>query len=131
MPTLDTARALQSSERIWKQEIVAALLEYIRIPNKSPAYEPKWQENMDSTVALIESWCRKQPVAGMKLEVVRLQARTPVILVEVPGGGDDTLLLYGHLAKQPEMTRWRQGLSPWTPVIEGDKLYGRGGTDDG
>jgi acetylornithine deacetylase/succinyl-diaminopimelate desuccinylase-like protein len=131
MPTLDTARALQSSERIWKQEIVPALLEYIRIPNKSPAYEPKWQENMDKAVALIESWCRKQPVEGLKLEVVRLQGRTPVILMEVPGEGDDTVLLYGHLDKQPEMTGWRQGLSPWTPVIEGDKLYGRGGADDG
>src|SRR5689334_11089624 len=131
MPTLDTARALQSSERIWKQEIVPALLEYIRIPNKSPAYEPKWQENMDKAVALIEAWCRKQPALGLKLEVVRLQGRTPVILMEVPGQSEDTVLLYGHLDKQPEMTGWRQGLSPWTPVREGDKLYGRGSADDG
>jgi len=29
------------------------------------------------------------------------------------------------------MTGWREGLGPWTPVIEGDKLYGRGGADDG
>jgi acetylornithine deacetylase/succinyl-diaminopimelate desuccinylase-like protein len=43
----------------------------------------------------------------------------------------DTVLLYGHLDKQPEMTGWREGLGPWTPVIEGDKLYGRGGADDG
>ncbi|HEY5676077.1 MAG TPA: M20 family metallopeptidase [Myxococcales bacterium] len=131
MPTLDANRALQSSERIWVQEIVPALHEYIRIPNKSPAYEPDWQGNMDKAVALIEAWCRKQPVEGLKLEVVRLPGRTPVILMEVPGEGDDTVLLYGHLDKQPEMTGWRQGLSPWTPVREGDKLYGRGGADDG
>src|SRR3954471_14298377 len=131
MPTLDAARALQSSERIWEQEIVPALHEYIRIPNKSPAYEPKWEANMDRAVALIEGWCRKQPVAGLKLEVVRLPNRTPVILMEIPGEGEDTVLLYGHLDKQPEMTGWRQGLSPWQPVREGDKLYGRGGADDG
>ncbi len=86
---------------------------------------------MDKAVALIEAWCRKQPVVGLKLEVVRLQGRTPVILMEVPGEGDDTVLLYGHLDKQPEMSGWRQGLSPWTPVREGDKLYGRGAADDG
>jgi acetylornithine deacetylase/succinyl-diaminopimelate desuccinylase-like protein len=131
MPTLDAARALQSSAQIWEQEIVPALHEYIRIPNKSPAYEPNWQGNMDKAVALIEAWCRKQPVEGLKLEVVRLQGRTPVILMEVPGQSEDTVLLYGHLDKQPEMTGWRQGLSPWTPVRDGDKLYGRGSADDG
>ncbi|HZR08116.1 MAG TPA: M20 family metallopeptidase [Myxococcales bacterium] len=131
MPTLDATRALQSSERIWEQEILPALHEYIRIPNKSPAYEPRWQENMNKAVALIEAWCRARPVAGLSLEVVRLGDRTPVILMEIPGQGSETVLLYGHRDKQPEMTGWRPGLSPWQPVREGDKLYGRGGADDG
>ena len=51
--------------------------------------------------------------------------------MEVPGTSDATVLLYGHLDKQPEMTGWRDDLGPWQPVIEGDKLYGRGGADDG
>ena len=72
MPTLDAPRALQSSQRIWDQEILPALYEYIRIPNKSPAYEPRWQQNMDRAVALIEAWCRKQPIAGLQVEVFRL-----------------------------------------------------------
>jgi acetylornithine deacetylase/succinyl-diaminopimelate desuccinylase-like protein len=131
MPTLDAPRALQTSQRIWDQEILPALYEYIRIPNKSPAYEPRWQQNMDRAVALIEGWCRKQPIAGLQVEVARLPGRTPVILMEIPGEGSETVLLYGHLDKQPEMTGWRQGLSPWQPVREGDKLYGRGGADDG
>src|SRR3954471_24396175 len=131
MPTLDAARALQSSERIWEQEIVPALHEYIRIPNKSPAYEPKWQGKKDRAGGLVGGWGRQQPGAGLKLEVVRLPERTPVILMEIPGEGEDTVLLYGHLDKQPEMSGWRQGLSPWAPVREGDKLYGRGGADDG
>src|SRR5881392_2759898 len=131
MPTLDAPRTLQSSQRIWEQEIVPALYEYIRIPNKSPAYDARWQQNMDRAVSLIEGWCRRQPVEGLAVEVIRLEGRTPVILMEIPGQGSETVLLYGHLDKQPEMTGWRQGLSPWNPVREGDKLYGRGGADDG
>jgi hypothetical protein len=107
MPTLDATRALQSSQQIWDQEIVPALYEYIRIPNKSPAYEPQWQQNMDRAVALIQGWCRKQPIRGLSVEVVRLEDRTPVILMEIPGEGSETVLLYGHLDKQPEMTGWR------------------------
>ncbi|HUJ28897.1 MAG TPA: M20 family metallopeptidase [Myxococcales bacterium] len=129
--SLDPKRALADSAQIWETEILPALLQYIRIPNKSPAYEPAWQANMDRAVALIESWCSKQPVAGLKVEVVRLPQRTPVIWMEIPGSGKDTVLLYGHLDKQPEMTGWRTGLSPWEPVLEGEKLYGRGGADDG
>jgi acetylornithine deacetylase/succinyl-diaminopimelate desuccinylase-like protein len=131
MADLDSKHALRSSGRIWDEEILPALNDYIRIPNKSPAYEPNWQANMDRAVALVEAWCRRQPLAGLQLEVVRLENRTPVILMEIPGSSADTVLLYGHLDKQPEMTGWRQGLSPWEPVREGDKLYGRGGADDG
>jgi acetylornithine deacetylase/succinyl-diaminopimelate desuccinylase-like protein len=131
MANLDTTEALRSSGRIWDQEILPALHDYIRIPNKSQSYEPNWQANMDRAVALVEAWCRRQPIGGLKLEVVRLENRAPVILMEIHGAGPDTVLLYGHLDKQPEMTGWRQGLSPWEPVREGDKLYGRGGADDG
>ena len=131
MSTFDPKQAMGSSARIWDDEILPALHDYIRIPNKSPSFEPKWQPNMDRAVALIETWCRRQPVAGLTVEVVRLPNRTPVILMEIPGQGPDTVLLYGHLDKQPEMTGWREGLSPWEPVREGDRLYGRGGADDG
>jgi acetylornithine deacetylase/succinyl-diaminopimelate desuccinylase-like protein len=131
MPIFDAPRALHSSQRIWDAEILPALYEYIRVPNKSPAFDPRWQQNMDRAVALIEGWCRRQPVTGLSVEVVRLENRTPVIFMEIPGQGSETVLLYGHLDKQPEMTGWRQGLSPWAPLREGDKLYGRGGADDG
>jgi acetylornithine deacetylase/succinyl-diaminopimelate desuccinylase-like protein len=108
-------------------------MQYIPIPNKSPMFDPKWQENghMDRAVALIESWCRSQNIPGIEIEVVRLEGRTPVIFMNVPGDSSDCVLLYGHLDKQPEMTGWREGLGPWKAVREGDKLYGRGGADDG
>jgi acetylornithine deacetylase/succinyl-diaminopimelate desuccinylase-like protein len=120
-------------DKAWDESIVPTLIEYIKIPNKSPHFDPQWVErgHMDRAVALIEKWCRDHAIPGMSLEVVRLPNRTPLIFMEVPGKSDETILLYGHLDKQPEMAGWAEGLSPWTPVLKGDKLYGRGGADDG
>ncbi len=117
----------------WNDEIVPELVEYIKIPNKSPHFDPDWEEHgyMEDAVQQIFAWCKKQDIPGMQAEIVRLQGRTPVIFMEIPGEGDDTILLYGHLDKQPEMTGWADGLGPWVPVIRDDKLYGRGGADDG
>jgi acetylornithine deacetylase/succinyl-diaminopimelate desuccinylase-like protein len=133
---LHADQALATAERVWEAEILPALNDYIRIPNKSQTFDPAWREHghMQRAVALIEAWCRRQPIAGLVVEVHSLEGRAPVILMEVPGsakGPADTVLLYGHLDKQPEFSGWRQGLSPWEPVREGDKLYGRGGADDG
>ncbi len=123
-------------ERTWDEQIVPQLVEYIRIPNKSPMFDAQWAEHgyMDQAVALMEGWARAQPIRGMQVEVVRLPGRTPLILIDIPATGEDNgdaVLLYGHLDKQPEMTGWAEDLGPWLPVIKGDKLYGRGGADDG
>jgi len=132
---MDTARLSRYVSDLWDDEIVPQLVEYIRIPNKSPMFDAKWVEHghMDAAVNLMETWARSKlaKLPGATLEVVRLEGRTPLIYIEVPGQGDDTVMLYGHLDKQPEMTGWADGLGPWTPVIKGDKLYGRGGADDG
>jgi acetylornithine deacetylase/succinyl-diaminopimelate desuccinylase-like protein len=122
-------------ERLWDDEIVPTLTDYIRIPNKSPAFDPGWAEHghMDKAVALFERWAREKIKAfdGAKLEVVKLKDRTPLIFIEIPGKKDDTVLLYGHLDKQPEMKGWAEGTGPWEPVIKAGKLFGRGGADDG
>jgi acetylornithine deacetylase/succinyl-diaminopimelate desuccinylase-like protein len=133
---MDTKSTTAFVDETWNRSIVPAITEYIRIPNKSPAYDPDWKKNghMDRAVALIESWCRSREIEGMKLEVVRLGDRTPVIFMEIPGTagtGGDTVLLYGHLDKQPEFSGWNPGLGPWEPVMRGERLYGRGGADDG
>ncbi len=130
---IDAARAMELVERVWTEEIVPTLIEYVAIPNKSPHFDADWKEHghMQRAVDLIEGWCRARPIPGLTVEVVTLEGRTPVILMEIPGKGDDTVLLYGHLDKQPEMVGWREGLAPWKPVLEGDRLYGRGGADDG
>jgi acetylornithine deacetylase/succinyl-diaminopimelate desuccinylase-like protein len=86
---------------------------------------------MDEAVDLMERWCRAQPIEGMTVDVVRLPGRTPLLLMDIPGNNDDCVLLYGHLDKQPEMSGWSDGLGPWLPVLKDDRLYGRGGADDG
>jgi acetylornithine deacetylase/succinyl-diaminopimelate desuccinylase-like protein len=117
----------------WDDAIVPSLVEYIRIPAKSPHFDSAWKKNgyIEAAVQLAADWCRKHAVPGMRLEVARLEGRTPVLFVEVEGKRPGTVLMYGHLDKQPEMTGWREGLGPWKPVLEKGKLYGRGGADDG
>ena len=117
----------------WNQEIVPELIEYIRIPCKSPHFDPHWERNghIEAAVTLAETWCRAQAIPGMRIELIRLSGRTPLLFFEIPGAGDQTVLLYGHLDKQPEMVGWRDGMGPWTPVLENGRLYGRGGADDG
>jgi acetylornithine deacetylase/succinyl-diaminopimelate desuccinylase-like protein len=130
---LESKSLLEHVGGVWDGEIVPAITEYIAIPNKSPHFDPDWKQHghMDKAVKLIEGWCRKRPIQGLKVEVVTLGDRTPLIYMEIPGQVDDTVLLYGHLDKQPEMVGWSEGLGPWKPVMKGDKLYGRGGADDG
>ncbi len=130
---MNAALAERFIEQAWDGSILPRLMEYIRIPNKSPHFDADWRANghMENAVGLAEAWCREQRIRGLSVEVVRLENRTPVLFMEIPGQSDATVLLYGHLDKQPEMTGWREGLGPWTPVVEGDRLYGRGGADDG
>ncbi|MGO9455005.1 MAG: M20/M25/M40 family metallo-hydrolase [Candidatus Binataceae bacterium] len=118
---------------LWEQAIIPALIEYGRIPNKSVAFDPEWAAHghMERAVDLLSKWAKAHAIPGMKLDVVRLEGRTPLIFIDIPGASDDCVLLYGHLDKQPEMAGWREGLDPWTPVREGDRLYGRGIADDG
>ncbi|WP_242110858.1 M20 family metallopeptidase [Luteimonas aquatica] len=133
----EPARAERFVSEKWDDDIVPQLVEYIRIPNKSPMFDSDWVEHgyMDDAVKLMESWARAQSVPGMTVEVVRLEGRTPLIFLDIPASGpetgEDCVLLYGHLDKQPEMTGWDDDLGPWKPVLKGDKLFGRGGADDG
>lgn len=125
----------------WDREIVPLLSDYIAIPAKSPAFDPQWVHNdhLETVVRNAAAWVESKKVAGLTLEVVRLadaagRPRTPVIFFEVPAtkaGSTDTVLMYGHLDKQPEFSGWRSDLGPWTPKYEDGKLYGRGGADDG
>lgn len=117
----------------WDQDILPSLSHYITIPNKSPHFDEKWQEHgyMQQAIEHVAAWCRAFPAIGMQLEILQLPNRTPLIFIEIPGQSDKTVLLYGHLDKQPEMTGWEADLGPWQPVMREGKLYGRGSADDG
>ncbi|MCK5669110.1 MAG: M20 family metallopeptidase [Gammaproteobacteria bacterium] len=133
MSSINIKKTSSYCDQRWDESVIPELIEYIRIPNKSPMFDPEWQSNgyMDQAVDQFTGWIGKQEIAGLQLELVRLENRTPLIFVDIPGSSQNTILLYGHLDKQPEMSGWREGLDPWTPVLDGDKLYGRGGADDG
>src|SRR5438105_1024036 len=131
--TIDATATRTYVQRVWDDSIVPALTEYIRIPAKSPHYDAKWAENghIDRAVSLLQEWSVKRAIEGLRLEVHRLPGRTPVILIDVPGASDETVLRYGHCDKQPEMVGGAEGLGPWTPSRKGDRLFGRGVGDDG
>lgn len=130
---MDLKRLSASIGRTWDDSILERLVAYVRIPNKSPDFDPQWERNghMEAAITLMADWCRKQPLPGARVEVRRLPGKTPLLLVDVPGEVPGCVLLYGHLDKQPEFTGWLPGLGPWEPVIREGKLYGRGAADDG
>jgi len=120
-------------ERVWNESALPELVEYVRIPNKSPAFDREWHANghMEQAITRFASWARTQVPDSATIEIRRLEKRTPLLLIDIPSESEDCILLYGHLDKQPEMTGWREGLGPWQPVIEDERLYGRGAADDG
>ncbi len=130
---MDLARLRRDIAHHWDDSILEHLQAYVRIPNRSPVFDREWSHHghMERAVGLVAEWCRAQPIAGLQVEVRRIPERTPLLFVDVPGDLPGSVLLYGHLDKQPEFTGWLPGLSPWEPVIRDGKLYGRGGADDG
>lgn len=133
---LDAAQALSQVTRQWDSDIVKQLSDYITIPAKSPGFDSEWKQHgyIDTVVRNAAAWVEAQKVEGLSLEIVRLEGRTPVLFFEIPAtraGSTQTVLMYGHLDKQPEFSGWRSDLGPWTPKYEDGLLYGRGGADDG
>ena len=136
---VETAALAAFASDAWDQRILPALIDYIAVPAKSPMFDAGWAKNghVDRVVRDAAAWVEGRKLPGLKLEVVRLEGRTPVIFFELPASGraegasQDTVLLYGHLDKQPEFNGWRRDLGPWTPKLENGLLYGRGGADDG
>jgi acetylornithine deacetylase/succinyl-diaminopimelate desuccinylase-like protein len=120
----------------WRSDVLPLLVEFARIPNLSPDFDPGWREagHMDAAADLMAAWAGARALPGATVEVVRLPGLTPTVLVDVPAsdpGAVGTVLLYGHIDKQPPFDGWAPGRGPWTPVVEGDRLYARGVADDG
>ncbi len=131
------AALLRRASKQWDSDIVPQLIEYVKLPAKSPSFEAEWKRagQIQRAIEQAQKFVAAQPVKNMTLEVITLEGRTPVLFFDIPGTGakatGKTVLLYGHLDKQPEMTGWRDDSGPWTPLLEDGKLYGRGSADDG
>jgi acetylornithine deacetylase/succinyl-diaminopimelate desuccinylase-like protein len=110
MGKLNGAELQRFVDTAWEHSILPELCSYVRIPNKSPLFDPAWEQHghMEKAVQLLANWCRRQHLPGMTVQIERLPGRTPVIFVEVPGT-EDTVLLYGHLDKQPELPAGTRG----------------------
>lgn len=130
---LDCKKLSDYVHKRWQEDIIPTLCDYIKIPCKSPHFDEDWQKNgfIDQAITHVLTWCQAHAPHNTSFEILRLPGRTPLLYIEVSGQLDETVLLYGHLDKQPEMTGWREDLGPWKPVIEDGRLYGRGGADDG
>jgi len=135
--------ALSFINETWRDDVIPRLKEYIRIPNKSPMFDPEWavHGHMDRAVELLAAWVKTRTIKGITSEVISLPGRTPVLFCEVEpfsplderssSSIEQSVLLYGHYDKQPEFDGWHPDLAPWEPVERDGKLYGRGGADDG
>ena len=138
IPVLDSTQVLADVTQAWDEDIVQRLHDYVEIPAKSPAFDPHWAQHghLHTVLQQAADWVRAQQVPGLQIELVQLPGRTPVLFFEVPAtraavDGTHTVLMYGHLDKQPEFNGWRSDLGPWTPKYENGVLYGRGAADDG
>src|SRR6478609_374070 len=73
-------------DRKWNDEIVPALTDYIAVPAKSPMFDADWARHgfIERVVTDAVQWVEQQRVTGLKVEIVRLAGRTPVIFFEAP-----------------------------------------------
>ncbi len=128
--------AVDHARARWRSDVLPLLVTFGRIPNLSPDFDPGWREagHMDRAADMVAAWASARDLPGATVEVVRLPGLTPTVLVDIPPSDHEatgTVLLYGHIDKQPPIDGWTAGRGPWTPVVEGDWLFARGVADDG
>ncbi len=135
---MDNSLVRGTVERVWDDAVLTSLAEFVTIPALSPIFDANWAASghLDAAVEHVRRWLVARDIEGATAEVLRLPGKSPVLLFDVPPAGEvgadaGTVLLYGHLDKQPPVGGWSEGLGPWTPVLRDGRLYGRGAADDG
>src|SRR5665213_581112 len=119
----------------FERNALGTLIEFGGIPALSPMFDAEWSESghLEDAAQLLATWARARKIANFDVTIRRLEGLTPmlVITVDSTAGEGDTVVLYGHLDKQPPLGDWSEGLNPFVPVRRGDRLYARGVSDDG
>ncbi|EID54406.1 M20/M25/M40 family metallo-hydrolase [Saccharomonospora xinjiangensis] len=137
MSRVEPRNVKNSVRRMWSDDVLPSLSTLVSIPALSPVFDPEWEKtgHLDAAVEHVRGWLAERELPGSQIDVVRLPGRSPVLFLDVPAteGAEDkgTVLMYGHLDKQPPVGGWSDGLGPWTPVVRDGRLYGRGSADDG
>jgi acetylornithine deacetylase/succinyl-diaminopimelate desuccinylase-like protein len=135
---VNTTTVRKAVSRAWDSQILPSLSEFVEIPALSPAFDAAWQDSghLDAAAEHVRGWLVGRQLHGAEVEIVRLPGRTPLLMMDVPASDGvaadtGTVVLYGHLDKQPPCGEWSTGLDPWSPVVRDGRLYGRGAADDG
>jgi acetylornithine deacetylase/succinyl-diaminopimelate desuccinylase-like protein len=123
-------------KNFFASEILPTLMNFIRIPNCSPEYDSDWDTNgyQIQAAQYIQDWIKNQNLKGCDAVLLKDKGRTPFIYINIEAtkeGDDRSILLYGHMDKQPPLDGWSPDLGPYNPVIKNGHLYGRGSSDDG
>ena len=119
--------------RAWADDVIPSLSGLVAIPALSPSFDSSWAAAgyLGAAVDHMASWVAARD-RTVPCEVVELDGRSPLLLVDVPAStgtaAQGTVLIYGHLDKQPALGDWSAGLGPWRPVLRDGRLYGRGVT---
>lgn len=115
---------------------VKGISDFVRVPNLTPMVDPEYLKNglWEKALEVIDNYINQLKIEGLTRHVIQPEGSQALILYIVDPkeeGPHKTVMMYGHLDKQPWFTGWDEGLSPIDPVIRGDLLYGRGSSDDG
>lgn len=117
----------------YNSKFVEPLQEFIKIPNLTPAFDPEYFTNglVQQAINHVKAYAESLEIEGLTFNVNDKEGRCPMVVMVYEGAGSPNVMIYGHLDKQPHMEGWIEGTGPTTPTIIGDKLYGRGSSDDG
>ena len=123
-------------EKMFTYNLLPTLMDFIRIPNLSPAYDYNWNTNglLLKAANLIISYAKSLDIKNANINLIQDKGRTPLIFIDISAtriNDTRTVLLYAHFDKQPYGTGWDEDKFPTNPVIINGRLYGRGSADDG
>jgi len=119
----------------FETDVLPALSRYATIPCLSPAFDADWEEHgyLNAAMTHYSDWAQARTFKNHTVTVRELPGRTPVLVITIDATAPTTgtVLLYGHLDKQPPLGAWSEGLDPYQPVRRGNRIFARGVADDG